>query len=100
MSSGSRDSTELVCAPLQVGKDRSLRVKVLEVLPLEGLLDELGEKKVEGACDSPSSDKENTSREQLKVELQPEEESRRSHSCECRAQTTCNAGIGLFMIYS
>ncbi|XP_023663028.1 tyrosine-protein kinase BAZ1B-like isoform X2 [Paramormyrops kingsleyae] len=65
-----------------VGKDRSLRVKVVEVLPLEGVLDELVEKKVEGACDSPSSDKENTSREQLKVELQPEEESRRSHSCD------------------
>uniref|UniRef100_A0A672IHP6 Tyrosine-protein kinase BAZ1B n=1 Tax=Salarias fasciatus TaxID=181472 RepID=A0A672IHP6_SALFA len=43
-----------------VGKDKSLRVKVVKVHPLENPEGEPGEKKLEGACDSPSSDKENS----------------------------------------
>lgn len=62
----------------QVGKDKSLRVKVIKVHPLENPEGEMGEKKLEGACDSPSSDKENASQEnQRKDPPLREEENRR-----------------------
>lgn len=61
-----------------VGKDKSLRVKVIKVHPLENPEGEMGEKKLEGACDSPSSDKENASQEnQRKDPPLREEENRR-----------------------
>uniref|UniRef100_A0A674DBT4 Tyrosine-protein kinase BAZ1B n=1 Tax=Salmo trutta TaxID=8032 RepID=A0A674DBT4_SALTR len=59
-----------------VGKEKSLRVKVVKIHPLEGNAEgETSEKKLEGACDSPSSDKENASQENQKKEQQlPREE--------------------------
>lgn len=46
----------------QVGKEKVLRVKVVKIHPLEKATDEEApEKKADGACDSPSSDKENSS---------------------------------------
>lgn len=69
-------------SPLKVGKDKSLRVKVVKIHPLENPPEENVEKKMEGACDSPSSDKENASQENLKKEPQSkEEESRRESLC-------------------
>ncbi|KAL0972960.1 hypothetical protein UPYG_G00197040 [Umbra pygmaea] len=63
-----------------VGKEKSLRVTVVKIHPLEGNAEgKTEEKKLEGACDSPSSDKENASQENQKKE-QPqarEEESPR-----------------------
>lgn len=45
--------------------------------------EEVGEKKLEGACDSPSSDKENASQENQKKEPAKEEEGgRRDSLCE------------------
>lgn len=48
---------------LQVGKEKVLRVKVVKIHPLEKMAEEeaAAEKKANGACDSPSSDKENSS---------------------------------------
>ncbi|MEE6523350.1 hypothetical protein FKM82_022212, partial [Ascaphus truei] len=43
-----------------VGQDQYLRVNIVKVLPLEKDEQEAPEKKSEGACDSPSSDKENS----------------------------------------
>nr|XP_046169883.1 tyrosine-protein kinase BAZ1B-like isoform X2 [Oncorhynchus gorbuscha] len=59
-----------------VGKEKGLRVKVVKIHPLEGNAEgETSEKKLEGACDSPSSDKENASQENQKKEQQlPREE--------------------------
>lgn len=63
---------------LQVGKDKTLRVKVVTIHPLEKPEGEGGEKKLEGACDSPSSDKENATQEnQRKDHSLCEEEKRR-----------------------
>lgn len=44
----------------QVGKEKMLPVKVVKIHPLEKVDEEMSEKKSEGACDSPSSDKENS----------------------------------------
>ncbi|KAG5837643.1 hypothetical protein ANANG_G00241610 [Anguilla anguilla] len=62
-----------------VGGQQSRRVKVLKVHPPEPPPPEeaAAEKKLEGACDSPSSDKENTTQENQKKEAQPREEGRR-----------------------
>nr|XP_015223247.1 PREDICTED: tyrosine-protein kinase BAZ1B isoform X2 [Lepisosteus oculatus] len=66
-----------------VGKDRSLRVKVVKVHPLEKPEEDSAEKKLEGACDSPSSDKENSSQEnQTKEPPGKEEENRRESLCD------------------
>ncbi|KAG9348350.1 hypothetical protein JZ751_002085 [Albula glossodonta] len=67
-----------------VGKEKSLRVKVMKVYPLEMPEEEAAEKKLDGACDSPSSDKENASaQENQKSEPTPkEEEVRRSSLCD------------------
>ncbi|XP_031447840.1 tyrosine-protein kinase BAZ1B isoform X2 [Phasianus colchicus] len=46
---------------LEVGKEKMLPVKVVKIHPLEKVDEEASEKKSEGACDSPSSDKENSS---------------------------------------
>ncbi|XP_010720154.2 tyrosine-protein kinase BAZ1B [Meleagris gallopavo] len=46
---------------LEVGKEKMLPVKVVKTHPLEKVDEEASEKKSEGACDSPSSDKENSS---------------------------------------
>ncbi|XP_034024058.1 tyrosine-protein kinase BAZ1B isoform X2 [Thalassophryne amazonica] len=58
-----------------VGKDKSLRVKVIKIHPLESQEGEISEKKLDGACDSPSSDKENASQENQRKE--PRDENRR-----------------------
>uniref|UniRef100_A0AAX7TW55 Tyrosine-protein kinase BAZ1B n=1 Tax=Astatotilapia calliptera TaxID=8154 RepID=A0AAX7TW55_ASTCA len=60
-----------------VGKEKSLRVTVVKIHPLENTEGESGEKKLEGACDSPSSDKENASQENQRKEPPPREENRR-----------------------
>ncbi|KAM9812880.1 tyrosine-protein kinase BAZ1B isoform X1 [Syngnathus typhle] len=61
-----------------VSQDKSLRAKVAKIHPLEHPEGEAAEKKLEGACDSPSSDKENASQEnQRKEPAHREEESRR-----------------------
>lgn len=65
-----------------MSQDKSLRAKVAKIHPLEHPEGEAGEKKLEGACDSPSSDKENTSQEnQRKEPTRREEESRRESLC-------------------
>ncbi|KAK1785309.1 hypothetical protein P4O66_018706 [Electrophorus voltai] len=65
-----------------LGKDKSLRVKVVKIHPLEATPEETAEKKLEGACDSPSSDKENASQENQKKEQPKEEENRRDSLCD------------------
>lgn len=57
-----------------------MRVKVVKIHPLENPEGESGEKKLEGACDSPSSDKENTSQENQRKEPPPLEEENRRES--------------------
>lgn len=70
-----------------VGKDKSLRVKIVKIHPLDNPEGEAAEKKLEGACDSPSSDKENASQENQKKEQLPrEEESSRRESLSDRAR--------------
>ncbi|XP_074535334.1 tyrosine-protein kinase BAZ1B [Halichoeres trimaculatus] len=69
-----------------VGKDKSLRVKVVKIHPLENPEGETGEKKLEGACDSPSSDKENASQENQRKEPPPREEENRRESLSDRAR--------------
>uniref|UniRef100_A0A8C2D1F7 Tyrosine-protein kinase BAZ1B n=1 Tax=Cyprinus carpio TaxID=7962 RepID=A0A8C2D1F7_CYPCA len=69
-----------------VGKDKTLRVKVVKIHPLENAPEENVEKKLEGACDSPSSDKENASQENLKKEPQSKEEDSRRESLSDRAR--------------
>ncbi|KTG39978.1 hypothetical protein cypCar_00019781 [Cyprinus carpio] len=69
-----------------VGKDKTLRVKVVKIHPLENPPEENVEKKMEGACDSPSSDKENASQENLKKEPQSKEEDSRRESLSDRAR--------------
>nr|XP_020657279.1 tyrosine-protein kinase BAZ1B [Pogona vitticeps] len=65
----------------EVGKDKVLRVKVVKIHPLEKATEEeASEKKADGACDSPSSDKENSSQvaqDNQKETVTKEEESRR-----------------------
>lgn len=71
-----------------MGKDKSFRVKVVKIHPLETPPEEAGEKKLEGACDSPSSDKENASQENQKKEPAKEEEGgRRESLCELLLNT-------------
>lgn len=64
-----------------MGKDKTLQVKVVKIHQLENAEGETGEKKLEAACDSPSSDKENASQENQRKEPPPpptrEEENRR-----------------------
>ncbi|XP_041851499.1 tyrosine-protein kinase BAZ1B isoform X2 [Melanotaenia boesemani] len=69
-----------------VGKDKSLRVNVVKIHPLENPEGESGEKKLEGACDSPSSDKENASQENQRKEPPPREEENKRESLSDRAR--------------
>lgn len=57
-----------------------MRVRVVKIHPLENPEGEAGEKKLEGACDSPSSDKENTSQENQRKEPPLREEDNRRDS--------------------
>lgn len=63
-----------------MGKDKTLQVKVVKIHPLENPEGETAEKKLEGACDSPSSDKENASQENQRKEPPPREEENRRES--------------------
>uniref|UniRef100_A0A665TDK6 Tyrosine-protein kinase BAZ1B n=1 Tax=Echeneis naucrates TaxID=173247 RepID=A0A665TDK6_ECHNA len=69
-----------------VGKEKSLRVKVVKIHPLEIPEGETAEKKLEGACDSPSSDKENASQENQRKEPPLREEENRRESLSDRAR--------------
>ncbi|XP_052008619.1 tyrosine-protein kinase BAZ1B-like isoform X1 [Xyrauchen texanus] len=69
-----------------VGQDKTLHVKIVKIHPLETLPEVHAEKKMKGACDSPSSDKENSSQENLKKELQSKEEESRRESLSDRAR--------------
>uniref|UniRef100_A0AAY4C8N4 Tyrosine-protein kinase BAZ1B n=1 Tax=Denticeps clupeoides TaxID=299321 RepID=A0AAY4C8N4_9TELE len=69
-----------------VGKDKSLRVKVVKIHPLETPQEEGAEKKMEGACDSPSSDKENASQENQKKEVPAKEDDGQADSICDRAR--------------
>ncbi|XP_035536333.1 tyrosine-protein kinase BAZ1B [Morone saxatilis] len=69
-----------------VGKDKTLQVKVVKIHPLENPEGETAEKKLEGACDSPSSDKENASQENQRKEPPPREEENRRESLSDRAR--------------
>ncbi|TRY93838.1 hypothetical protein DNTS_023763 [Danionella cerebrum] len=71
---------------LMVGNDKTLRVKVVKIHPLESPPEESLEKKMEGACDSPSSDKENASQENLKKDPPSKEEESRRNSLSDRAR--------------
>lgn len=66
-----------------------MRVKVVKIHPLEGNAEgETSEKKLEGACDSPSSDKENASQENQKKEQQlPREEESPRETRESRRES-------------
>lgn len=57
-----------------------MRVKVVKIHPLEKVQEDQTQKKIEGACDSPSSDKENASQENQKKEQLKEEENNRHES--------------------
>uniref|UniRef100_A0AAQ4QYW4 Tyrosine-protein kinase BAZ1B n=1 Tax=Gasterosteus aculeatus aculeatus TaxID=481459 RepID=A0AAQ4QYW4_GASAC len=69
-----------------VGKDKSLQVKVVKIHPLETPEGESGEKKLEGVCDSPSSDKENASQENQRKEPPSREEENRRESLSDRSR--------------
>ncbi|XP_056466877.1 tyrosine-protein kinase BAZ1B isoform X1 [Gadus chalcogrammus] len=69
-----------------VGKDKSMRVLVVKIHPPENQDGETTEKKLEGACDSPSSDKENASQENQRKEPSPQEEDSRRESLSDRAR--------------
>uniref|UniRef100_A0A3Q3W6B1 Tyrosine-protein kinase BAZ1B n=1 Tax=Mola mola TaxID=94237 RepID=A0A3Q3W6B1_MOLML len=69
-----------------VGNGKTLQVKVVKVHPLENPEGETAEKKLEGACDSPSSDKENTSQENQRKEPPPREEENRRETLSDRAR--------------
>uniref|UniRef100_A0A8C6RH37 Tyrosine-protein kinase BAZ1B n=1 Tax=Nannospalax galili TaxID=1026970 RepID=A0A8C6RH37_NANGA len=65
----------------EVGKEKMLKVKIVKIHPLEKVDEEAAEKKSDGACDSPSSDKENSSQmaqdHQKKETVVKEDEGRR-----------------------
>uniref|UniRef100_H0WKK9 Tyrosine-protein kinase BAZ1B n=1 Tax=Otolemur garnettii TaxID=30611 RepID=H0WKK9_OTOGA len=65
----------------EVGKEKMLKVKIVKIHPLEKVDEEATEKKSDGACDSPSSDKENSSQiaqdHQKKEAIVKEDEGRR-----------------------
>lgn len=63
--------------PHQVGKEKTLPVKIIRIHPLERPEGEAAEKKLDGNCDSPSSDKENASQEVQSKMPSSREESRR-----------------------
>ncbi|KAM4820572.1 tyrosine-protein kinase BAZ1B [Thomomys bottae] len=44
----------------EIGKEKMLKVKIVKIHPLEKVDEDATEKKSDGACDSPSSDKENS----------------------------------------
>ncbi|KAM8903483.1 LOW QUALITY PROTEIN: tyrosine-protein kinase BAZ1B [Spinachia spinachia] len=69
-----------------VGKEKSLQVKVVKIHPLETPEGESGEKKLEGVCDSPSSDKENASQENQRKEPPAREEENRRESLSDRSR--------------
>nr|XP_046244687.1 tyrosine-protein kinase BAZ1B isoform X2 [Scatophagus argus] len=69
-----------------VGKDKTLQVKVVKIHPLENPDGETAEKKLEGACDSPSSDKENASQENQRKEPPSRGEENRRESLSDRAR--------------
>ncbi|XP_055082188.1 tyrosine-protein kinase BAZ1B isoform X2 [Periophthalmus magnuspinnatus] len=69
-----------------VGKDKTLRVNIIKIHPLENPEGEMGDKKLEGACDSPSSDKENASQENQRKEPSSREEEIRRESLSDRAR--------------
>ncbi|KAJ0063433.1 hypothetical protein NL108_002751, partial [Boleophthalmus pectinirostris] len=69
-----------------VGKDKNLRVNIIKIHPLENPEGEMGDKKLEGACDSPSSDKENASQENQRKEPPSREEEIRRESLSDRAR--------------
>lgn len=74
-----------------MGKDKTLRVKIVKIHPLENPEGEAAEKKLEGTCDSPSSDKENASQEVHSKLPSSREEMRReipSESWPMRKHTT------------
>ncbi|XP_048225034.1 tyrosine-protein kinase BAZ1B [Perognathus longimembris pacificus] len=45
----------------EIGKEKMLKVKIVKIHPLEKVNEDITEKKSDGTCDSPSSDKENSS---------------------------------------
>lgn len=57
---------------------------MVKIHPLEKVQEDQAPKKIEGACDSPSSDKENASQENQKKEQPKEEENARRESL-CKA---------------
>ncbi|XP_067561981.1 tyrosine-protein kinase BAZ1B [Pseudorca crassidens] len=65
----------------EVGKEKMLKVRIVKIHPLEKVDEEATEKKSDGACDSPSSDKENSSQiaqdHQKKEAIVKEDEGRR-----------------------
>ncbi|NXY46767.1 BAZ1B kinase, partial [Ceuthmochares aereus] len=64
----------------EVGKEKVLPVKVVKIHPLEKTDEEASEKKSDGACDSPSSDKENSgqvAQDNQKESILKEDDSRR-----------------------
>ncbi|KAG5844490.1 hypothetical protein ANANG_G00163060 [Anguilla anguilla] len=71
-----------------VGKDKSLRVRVVKAHPVEKPEEDAAaaEKKLNGACDSPSSDKENAAQENQRKQAPPEEEEGRRDSLCDRAR--------------
>ncbi|KAF7237031.1 Tyrosine-protein kinase BAZ1B [Varanus komodoensis] len=75
----------------EVGKEKVLRVKVVKIHPLEKTTEEeTAEKKTNGACDSPSSDKENSSQvvqDNPKVPALKEDDSRRESLSEYEGAT-------------
>ncbi|XP_059549466.1 tyrosine-protein kinase BAZ1B isoform X2 [Myotis daubentonii] len=67
----------------EVGKEKMLKVRIVKIHPLEKVDEEATEKKPDGACDSPSSDKENSSQiaqeHQKKEAIVKEDEGRREN---------------------
>ncbi|XP_061460591.1 tyrosine-protein kinase BAZ1B [Rhineura floridana] len=77
----------------EVGKEKVLRVKVVKIHPLEKATEEeeavaAAQKKADGACDSPSSDKENSSQavQDNQKELALKEDDSRRDSLSDRAR--------------
>lgn len=77
----------------QVGKDKTLQVKIVKIHPLENPEGETAEKKLDGNCDSPSSDKENASQEVQSKVPSSREESRREIPSESYSMRASNTGL-------
>ncbi|XP_044139844.1 tyrosine-protein kinase BAZ1B isoform X1 [Bufo gargarizans] len=68
----------------ETAPEKYIRIKIVKIHPLEKDEQSSAEKKAEGACDSPSSDKENSSQVAQENQLKEEEHNQRDSLCALR----------------